>query len=92
MNKPFERKHNKPFARKQNSNWHPLDQLVLEALEFINTHRDNQTIFGCFHKKGDQLETFGVYNSKTKKHSIWYVNNFYPQDLLDLKEVALARK
>ena len=83
------RKNNKPQYRNNFSN---LDPLVIEALEFINKHQDNHTIFGCFHKRDNRIETFGVYNSKTKKHSIWYATNFYPQDFTDLKEVTLARK
>ena len=42
-----------------------------EGTRFINKHQDNSVIFGCFHKRGNRMETL-VYNSKTKKHSIWY--------------------
>lgn len=83
---------NRRFNKNNNRPHYNLDPLVVEALEFINKHQDNSVIFGCFHKRGNRMETFGVYNSKTKKHSIWYTTNFFPQDFVDLKEVALARK
>lgn len=76
-------------GKKQNTGY--IDPLVLEALDFINKQQDNQTVFGCFHKRNGKLETFGVYNTLTKKHSIHYVTNFYTSDFTDIKVVALAR-
>lgn len=91
-NRPYN-KHSRPHNKNHKHNrGYNLDSLVVEALEFINKHQNNHTLFGCFHKRGNRMETFGIYNSKTKKHSIWYTTNFYPQDFVDLKEVALARK
>lgn len=78
-------------SRKPRSRYSDVDPLVAQALEFINKHKDNTIVFGCFEKKKGQLHTFGVYNAKTKKHSIHYATNFYPCDLEDIKFVALER-
>lgn len=69
----------------------PLDPLVLEALDFINLHADNTRVYKCFHKskKTGTLESFGVYNTVTKKHAIFFTTNFYNQDFLDIKLVTL---
>lgn len=82
------------FNRRPNENRMPLDPLVLEALDFINLHADNTKVFKCFHKskKTGTLETFGVYNTVTKKHAIFYTVNFFPQDFLDIKMVTLETK
>lgn len=79
----------KPNQRRNHRN--EVDPLVLSALEFINKHKDNTTVFGCFEKRKGQIYTFGVYNTKTKKHSVHYATNFYPSDLADIKVVALER-
>lgn len=68
-----------------------ITPLVTEAIEFINKHHDNSNIFACFQKKKNAIHTFGVYNSKTKKYSLWQVANFTPEAFVDLKEVTLAR-
>lgn len=64
--------------------------LVREALDFINQHSNNE-IHGCFHKHRGKLQTFGVYNSLTKRYSIHYTTNFYHEDLIDIKRVVLER-
>lgn len=71
----------------------PLDELVLEALDFINTHADNSRVYKCFHKNRNTgvLESFGVYNSKNKKYAIFYTTNFYPEDFEQIKRVTLER-
>lgn len=78
---------------RRNENRMPLDQLVLQALDFINLHADNTRVYKCFHKskKTGTLETFGVYNSVTKKHAIFYTTNFFPQDFMEIKLVTLEK-
>ena len=78
---------------RRNENRMPLDPLVLEALDFINLHADNSRVYKCFHKskKTGTLETFGVYNSVTKKHAIFYTTNFFPQDFMEIKLVTLEK-
>lgn len=88
-NSPYKRRDNQGNRGKHNSGY--IDPLVMEALDFINKQQDNNTVFGCFHKRNGRLETFGVYNSLTKKHSLHYVNNFFSKDFMDVKVVALAR-
>ena len=85
---------NRRFDKRRNENRMPLDSLVLEALDFINLHADNTRVYKCFHKsrKTGTLETFGVYNTITKKHAIFYTTNFFPQDFLDIKMVTLETK
>jgi len=80
--------------RQQNENRMPLDSLVLEALDFINLHADNSRVYKCFHKskKTGTLETFGVYNSVTKKHAIFYTTNFFPEDFMQIKLVTLENQ
>ncbi|ASV44284.1 hypothetical protein PBI_SCTP2_269 [Salicola phage SCTP-2] len=68
-----------------------LDELVLEALDFINKHADNKSVYKCFNKRNGALSTFGVYNYKTKKYSIHHTTNFYPDDLMDIKLVTLEK-
>lgn len=78
---------------RRNDNRMPLDPLVLQALDFINLHADNSRVYKCFHKskKTGTLETFGVYNSVTKKHAIFYTTNFFPQDFMEIKLVTLEK-
>lgn len=78
---------------RRNENRMPLDPLVLQALDFINLHADNSRVYKCFHKskKTGTLETFGVYNSVTKKHAIFYTTNFFPQDFMEIKLVTLEK-
>lgn len=78
---------------RRNDNRMPLDPLVLQALDFINLHADNTRVYKCFHKskKTGTLETFGVYNSVTKKHAIFYTTNFFPQDFMEIKLVTLEK-
>ena len=80
--------------RRPNENRMPLDPLVLEALDFINLHADNTRVYKCFHKskKTGTLESFGVYNSVTKTHAIYFTTNFFPQDFLEIKLVTLESK
>lgn len=68
-----------------------LDELVLEALDFINKHADNKVVYKCFNKRNGSLSTFGVYNHKTKKYSIHHATNFYSEDLMDIKLVTLEK-
>lgn len=81
------------FDNRRNENRMPLDSLVLEALDFINLHADNTRVYKCFHKskKTGTLETFGVYNSVTKKHAIFYTTNFFPEDFMQIKLVTLEK-
>lgn len=90
QNRP-NRQHRPRNNRKHNDNRMPLDPLVLEALDFINLHANNTRVYKCFHKskKTGTLHTFGVYNSVTKKHAIFYTTNFFPQDFLDIKMITL---
>jgi hypothetical protein len=76
---------NRRFDKRRNENRMPLDSLL---------HADNTRVYKCFHKskKTGTLETFGVYNTITKKHAIFYTTNFFPQDFLDIKMVTLETK
>lgn len=92
--RPRHPRHPRRFDNRRNDNRMPLDPLVLEALDFINLHADNTRVYKCFHKskKTGTLETFGVYNTVTKKHAIFYTASFYNQDFLDIKLVTLETK
>lgn len=80
------KKTNKPFYKKPS-----LSPLVLDALNWINENTSN-VVNGCFHKENNRLKSFGVYNSLTKKHAIFYPENFYPEDFQEIKMVALTTK
>lgn len=68
-----------------------VNSLVREALDFINQHSTGNDIHGCYHKHRGSLQTFGVYNSLTKRYSIHYTTNFFPEDFIDIKRVVLER-
>ncbi len=68
-----------------------FNSLVREALDFINQHSNNE-IHGCFHKHKGQLQTFGVYNSTTKRYSVHHTTNFFHEDLIDIKRVVFETK
>lgn len=84
---------NRNGFRRHHEDRMPLDPLVLEALDFINTHADNSRVYKCFHKNRTTgvLESFGVYNSKNKKHAIFYTVNFFPEDFNQIKRVTLEK-
>lgn len=67
------------------------NSLIREALDFINQHSNNE-IHGCYHKQKNQLHTFGVYNSVTKRYSIHHTTNFFYEDLIDIKRVVFETK
>lgn len=65
------------------------NSLVREALDFINEHSNTcPDVHGCYHKRKGNLETFGVYNSTTKKYAIFYATNFFKEDLIDIKRIV----
>lgn len=69
---------------------HP-DPLVQEALNWI-VDNTSGVVQSCLHRVGGRVKSFGVYNTITKKYSVHYPENFFPNDLQDIKMVALTTK